>query len=125
MQGVGRRRGTPGRPGGGTSWGGVDGVQVAGEAAYLAQPEAGGDRLDPCRQASPGHRQLDGDGPGPAGGGAGDEPGQHAAVLAELEAQPATQAQVVIELPGQGAHDAAPAGQGRAMVRSRSTSTRA
>jgi hypothetical protein len=46
-------------------------------------------------------------------------------VLAELEAQPASQTQVVTELPGQGAHDAAPAGQGRAMVRSRPASTRA
>ena len=62
---------------------------------------------------------------GPAGLEVGDEMWQHLAVAAELEAQPATQPQVVIEMLGQGAHDAAPVGQGRAIVRSRSTSTRA
>ena len=48
---------------------------------------------------------------------------QHLAVATELEAQPATQPQVVIEMLGQWAHDPVPLGQGRAIVRSRSTST--
>jgi hypothetical protein len=61
----------------------------------------------------------------PAGLEVGDETRQHFAVAAELEAQPATQPQVVIEMLGQGAHDSVPVGQGRAIVRSRSTSTRA
>ena len=46
-------------------------------------------------------------------------------MTAELEAQPATQPQIVFEMPGQRAHEAAPPGQGCAIVRSRSTSTRA
>jgi hypothetical protein len=55
----------------------------------------------------------------------GDEAGQGFAVAAELKAQRAAQPQVVIEMIGQRGHDVATNGQGRAMARSRSTSTRA
>ena len=103
----------------------VEGVQVAGEAAHRAEPEVDGDRLDPFRQARPGDRQLDGDRRGAVGLEVGDEAGQDFAVAAELKAQRAAQPQVVIEMIGQRAHDAVPDGQGRAMARSRSTSTRA
>ena len=105
--------------------GGVDGVQVAGEAAHRAEPEVDGDRLDPLRQARPGDGQLDGDRRRAVGLDVGDERGQHLAVPAELKAQRAAQPQVVIEVIGQRGHDVAADGQGRAMARSRSTSTRA
>jgi hypothetical protein len=46
-------------------------------------------------------------------------------MAAELGAQATTQPEIVIEMLGQCAHDPAPVGQGWAIVRSRSTSTRA
>jgi hypothetical protein len=81
--------------------------------------------LDPLRQARPGHRQIDGDRRGPSGLNVGDELWQHLAVPTQLKPQRAAHLQVVIQVLGQPAHDVAPSGQGRAMVRSRSTSTRA
>jgi hypothetical protein len=105
--------------------GGIDGMQVASEPAHRADPEVDGDRLDPLRLTRPRRRQLDRDGRGAVGVQVGDEVRQDLAMTAELEAQPATQPQIVFEMPGQRAHDAAPLGQGCAIVRSRSTSTRA
>ena len=103
----------------------VEGVQVAGEAAHRAEPVVDGDRLDPLRQARPGDGQLDGDRRRAVGLDVGDEAGQGFAVAAELKAQRPAQPQVVIEMIGQRRHDVAADGQGRAMARSRSTSTRA
>ena len=103
----------------------IEGVQVAGEAAHRAEPELDGDRLDPARQTRPRDRQFDGDRRRAVGLEVGDEAGQGFAVAAELKAQRPAQPQVVIEMLGQRGHDAVPDGQGRAMVRSRSTSTRA
>ena len=54
-----------------------------------------------------------------------DKLGQLLALPPELEAERAAHAQVVLQMLGQRAHDPAPLGQGRAIVRSRSTSTRA
>jgi hypothetical protein len=103
----------------------VEGVQVAGEAAHLAEPELDGDRVDPFRQPGPGHRKLDGDRRGPGGIQVGDELRQLTPLPPELEAERAAHPQVVIQVIRERAHDAAPVGQDRAIVRSRSTSTRA
>ena len=54
-----------------------------------------------------------------------DEAGQVLVVAPELEPQPPAQPQVVLGVLGQRAHDRTPVGQTRAIVRSRSTSTRA
>lgn len=103
----------------------VEGVQIAGEAAHRADAEVDGDRLDPLRQARPRDSQLDGDGRSAVGVEKRDEAGQRFTVASELEPQRATQPQVVIEMIAERTHDVAADGQGRAMARSRSTSTRA
>lgn len=103
----------------------VERVQVAGEAAHGAEPEVDGDRLDPLGRARPGDRELDGHRGRAAGVDEGDEAGQVTALLAHLEAQTAPQPQVGAEVSGQRAHHSIPFGQGRAIVRSRATSTRA
>ncbi len=100
--------------------------RVAGEAAHRAEPEARGERLDPLfRQPRPGHRLIDGDRARAGSLQVGDEAGQRLTMPAEFEAQRAAHPQVVLQMPGQRAHDRAPPGQGRAIMRSRSTSTRA
>ena len=103
----------------------IERVQIAGEAAHCAEPKVDGDRLDPLRQARPRDSQLDGDRRRAGGLDERDEAGQGFAMASELEPQRATQPQVVIEMTSERAHDVAAAGQGRAMARSRSTSTRA
>ncbi len=105
------------------SW--VDRVQVAGKAAHRAQPVVDADRLESLGLTGPGDRQLDGHHRRSTGLEVDDEARQEPGRINELETQPPAQPQVIIEMLAQRAHRAPPVGQGRAMVRSRSTSTRA
>ena len=104
--------------------GGVDRGQVPGETARDREPLAPRERMDVDRQPRPRQRQLGGD---PLRAGPLeelDEPFEQAPVLGHREAEPATDAQIVIQRRAQRAHDTPPGvGHGRASGRSAAWST--
>ena len=105
--------------------GGIDGFQVAGEAAGDGQalcPVVGGGVLG---QASPGDGELSGDRRGAAGLQVADQLREQLAGALELVAQRAAHRQVIAHVTGQRAHRWALPGHGAASSRSRSRSTRA
>ena len=102
---------------------GVDPGQIASEPAHRRHPMAGdGAARRPVTVQRPLQRRRDGDVLVAGGVEILDEPRQLASGVVELVPEHPPQPQIVLQLPGEGAHRVAP-GHGRATWRSRPRST--